>query len=106
MIEVSTLCKAVEKQDECLKILEAWLASKTYNIKEEIWENVSHVLTVQESATRHQMQHLREDVDVFYFVLMSILGRCPFVHNHSNPMIKLVNRILTSHVSTRHLVFN
>ena len=42
------------------------------------------MLTVRDGAIQHQMQHLREDVDVFYFVLMRILGRCPFVHNHGN----------------------
>ena len=101
--EVNVLCKAVEKQDERLKTLEARLASKTYGIKEEIWEKLNHRLTAHDNAIRHQtqhqmqhqMQHLKEAMDVLYFVFMNVQSRCPFVHNHGNPVTKLTYQILT-----------
>ena len=93
--EVSNLCKTVEKQDDRLKILEARLASKTHNVKEEkVWERVHHVLTVRDNAIRHQMHHMHEDFNVFFMALMSIRSHCPFVHKHDHPVVKLISQVL------------
>ena len=67
---MSALHKTVENQDGRLKILEARLASKTYNVEEKVWKRLHHVLMVRDDAIHHQMHNnIHEDINVFFMTL-------------------------------------